>query len=85
MTKKYKKIKPIIVDGVKWDGENQEELHAFLGDSITYISGGRVTLTVTGGSTVAIIGDYIVKNEASHIFVLDSFTFEGIYEEVQDV
>lgn len=91
----YKK-KPVIIEAVKWDGENHREMWDFLtGKTDDYISSsgnnfyidhGKVTgglvIKTLEGEHIANIGDYIIKGVKGEFYPCKPDIFELTYEEV---
>ena len=93
--RKYRK-KPVIIEAIKWTGENHREMFDFLtnyqmvNDPITtygenfYINHERVTggliIKTLEGEHLASIGDYIIKGVQGEFYPCKPDIFEETYE-----
>ena len=81
---KYKK-KPVVIDAIKFDGTNQDEIIAFTkgkaAKSLTVLETIKI-LTLEGRMT-AKKGDWIVKGVKGEFYPVDSDIFEQTYEKVE--
>ncbi len=57
---KYQK-KPIVVDAMKWTGENKYAILKFASPVASYYGGGMRILTPSEGTVVCNLGDFIIK------------------------
>jgi hypothetical protein len=93
---KYRK-KPVVIEAVRWTGENHREMWDFLtgrtddymdsrGDTF-YIDHGRIEggliINTLEGEHLASIGDYIIKGVAGEFYPCKPDIFAQTYEPVQ--
>ena len=91
----YRK-KPLVIDAMKWDGENHRGMFVFLGGSMdeympssninfcidhTKVQGGLIIKTLEG-EHIACIGDYIIKGVKGEFYPCKPDIFELTYEAV---
>jgi hypothetical protein len=90
---KFRK-KPVVIDAVKWTGENLKEVIDFTGlnesankwtwqeyENIVRIEGLRIfTLE---GVMCACVGDWIIKGVKGEFYPIKNDIFEATYEEVK--
>ncbi len=96
---KYKK-KPVVIDALKWTGENHREMYDFLtensfdkesmkthGDHF-YIDHSKVDggliIKTLEGEHLASIGDYIIRGVAGEYYPCKPDIFHQTYEKVED-
>ena len=92
---KYRK-KPVVVEAIRWTGDNLEEIKAFVGRRLEYwyndaaweVQKGPVTIemkikTLEGDNYVS-IGDYIIRGVAGEYYPCKPDIFEKTYEPVED-
>ena len=61
MTKRYRK-KPVVIEAVRWTGENAPEISEFTGRDISeLIVGGALYIATLEGVHHASVGDFIIK------------------------
>ena len=78
--------KPIVIQAVKFTGENEEELRLFCGDALGAIVDGEAhILTLEDGSQsqvehMATVGDYIIKGIKGEFYPCKPDIFEASYE-----
>jgi len=94
---KYRK-KPVVIEALKWTGENQRGMYNFLGGDENkpmevsndnfYINHGLVRggliIKTLEGEHVANIGDYIIKGVKGEYYPCKPDIFEQTYEAVED-
>ena len=79
--------KPVTIEAVKWDGENIEEIKAFVGSS--YIGGEngydkKLVISTLEGDMLASIGDYIIKGVKGEFYPCKPDIFENAYDIVDE-
>lgn len=79
---KYRK-KPVVIDAVKWDGENVKEVMDFMGwrNAAHDERSGLVIHTLEGNHN-ALPGDFIIKGVAGEFYPCKPDIFEATYEVV---
>lgn len=87
---KYRK-KPVVIEAVRWTGENRKEIEAFCGaNRVTFVKLSlstvrhAVCVSVHGVKLYAIPGDYIVKDTTGVCYPFVSDIFEEMYEEAEE-
>jgi hypothetical protein len=77
---KYRK-KPVVIDAVKWTGENLDELRAFVPEEFRHnkINQPMGIITLEGVMTVS-EGDYIIKGVKGEFYPCKPDIFEMTYE-----
>ena len=84
MPKSYRK-KPVVVEGVQWDGKNKFEITSFC-KNCYFTSYGTVKdllIDTLEGDMQAAIGDYIIKGVAGEFYLCKPKIFELTYEIVE--
>lgn len=79
--------KPVTIECVKWDGENIEEIKAFVGSA--YIGGEndidkRLVISTLEGDMLASVGDYIIKGVKGEFYPCKPDIFENTYDIVDE-
>lgn len=81
---KYRK-KPVVVEAIRWDGDNLEEIATFMG-KYTYsnklLPCFSLTIFTLGGRMDASIGDYIIKGIKGEFYPCKPDIFEQTYEAI---
>lgn len=82
---KYKK-KPVVIEAMKWDGKNIDELTVFSKGQVFLEDDELVIKTLEDGKTgkakhVASIGDFIIKGVQGEFYFCKPDIFEQTYEE----
>lgn len=80
MIKKYIK-NPIPVEAIQWDGNNEEEILAFIGKT-AQLRGGSLYIKTLEGDMLAPIGSYIIKGVNGEFYPCREDIFQKTYEEV---
>lgn len=96
---RYRK-KPVIIEAIKWTGENDREMFDFLANNKRcneymtaeeesfYIDHGKVkgglVIKTLEGEHIASIGDYIIKGVKGEFYPCKPDIFEQTYEAVED-
>lgn len=81
---KYRK-KPVVIEAVRWTGENHEEINAFCKENDMW-SRSKKTLYIKTleGHHYASVGDYIIKGVNGEFYPCKPDIFEKTYEKVVD-
>lgn len=88
MTQKYRK-KPVVIEAIKWDGTNSDEIMKFSNatkteDNRTFSTDDRVLVIRTlEGNMYANIGDWIIKGVHGEFYPCKPDIFEKTYEPVE--
>jgi hypothetical protein len=82
---KYKK-KPVVIEAMKWNGKNIDELTVFSKGQVYLEDDELVIKTLEDGKTgkakhVASIGDFIIKGVQGEFYFCKPDIFEQTYEE----
>lgn len=90
---KYRK-KPVVIEAIRWTGENKEEILKFCGDTaeidesmkdpVTNIPLAGLFIHTLEGDHYAAIGDMIIKGVHGEFYPCKPDIFEKTYEEVTD-
>lgn len=75
----YRK-KPVIIQAVKWTGENADEMASFMG--VVSMCQRKIKITTLEGVLTADIGDWIIKGIKGEFYPCKSDIFEATYEAV---
>jgi hypothetical protein len=75
--------KPVTIECMKWDGENIEEIKAFVGSA--YIGGEndidkKLVISTLEGDMLASVGDYIIKGVKGEFYPCKPDIFEKTYD-----
>ena len=80
---KFRK-KPVVIEAIKWTGDNYEEIANFLGEARRLIPGNGLEIYTLEGIMSASIGDYIIKGVQGEFYPCKPDIFELTYEEVDE-
>ena len=85
-TQRFKK-KPVVIEAIKWTGENPDEVQEFLFNGNTHASDGwvkgqYVDIGTPEGLMVASIGDWIIRGVKGEHYPCKPDIFEMTYEPV---
>ena len=78
--------KPVVIQAVKFTGENEEELRLFCGDALGTVTATEAHIrTLEDGSDaqvehIATLGDYIIKGIRGEFYPCKPDIFEASYE-----
>lgn len=84
MEKNYKK-KPVIVQAVQWNGQNQDEILSFINfahECAFFDEFGDLYIHTLEGKMRAKVGDYIIRGIKGEFYPCKPNIFELTYEEV---
>ena len=79
---KFRK-KPVVIEAVRWDGENKNEVEQFL-DNNGFVKGDYVDIGTLEGLMTASVGDMIIKGVKGEFYPCKPDIFEATYEAVED-
>lgn len=82
---KYRK-KPVVVEAVQWDGDNDVEIHEFIGeDCFTFHESPFPELRIhtLEGVMIASEGDYIIKGVQGEFYPCKPSIFDETYEALE--
>ena len=84
MIKTYVK-KPVVIEAVRWTGDNIDEIIKFCGDSLTFKGSkpSRIYINTLEGRCLCSPHDYIIKGVDYGFYPCKSDVFKQIYEEVE--
>lgn len=85
---KFKK-KPVVIDAMKWTGENFEEVKKFAGKNVKLDDGELIVITLEDGKKskakhAASNGDYVIKGVQGEFYFCKPDIFKDTYERVDD-
>lgn len=89
---KYRK-KPVIIEAIRWTGENEEEIIEFCTDKLAFISDGgflnghktlfiRTPESSSSNLFQASEGDYVIKGIAGEYYACKPDIFEKTYDKI---
>lgn len=76
--------KPVQIDACQWDGENWEEVRAFVGASVQVRGNYELTISTLEGEMVASKGDWIIKGVKGEFYPCKPDIFAATYDYVGD-
>lgn len=79
---KFRK-KPVVIEAVRWDGENKNEVEQFL-DNNGFVKGDYVDIGTLEGLMTASVGDMIIKGVKGEFYPCKPDIFEATYEAAED-
>ncbi len=74
--------KPVVIEAIKWTGENVDEVQAFLHNGHDWIKGRYVEIGTLEGLMVASVGDWIIKGVKGEFYPCKPDIFAQTYEPV---
>lgn len=80
---KYRK-KPVVIEAVRWDGNNHKEVIGFAENKIWFDSLGNIWIATLEGDMVAQKGDYIIKGVQGEFYPCKPDIFAKTYEAIKD-
>ena len=79
---KYRK-RPVVIEAVRWSGENIFEICDFIKVNVSSIyDGNNLTINTLEGKMTANKGDYIIKGVNDEFYPCKPDIFEKTYEKV---
>lgn len=88
MIKKYRK-KPVVIEAIKWNGKNADEVFSFMGRKMTSFDDdmlsdwSQIIIYTLEGDMIASVGDYIIKGVDGEFYPCKPDIFEKTYEVVE--
>lgn len=79
---KYRK-KPVVVEAVRWNGNNHKEVIDFAENKIWFDELGNIWIVTLEGDMVAKKGDYIIKGVQGEFYPCKPDIFVETYEELE--
>jgi hypothetical protein len=79
---KYRK-KPVVIEAIQFNGNNQVELKSFVGRDLLLYSNGIVAIHTLEGEMKVSIDDYVIKGVNGEFYPCKPDIFEKTYEEVK--
>ena len=79
---KYRK-KPVIIEAVKYDGENKVEIQEFMDMYLDFNDKKQLKINTLEGIMLASVGDYIIRGENGEYYPCKPDIFEKTYEKVE--
>jgi len=76
--------KPIIIEGIRWNGFNFQEVQKFIGDKATHNPDNTLTISTLEGNHLAMIGDYITQGVKGEFYPCKSAIFKRTYDDYQE-
>lgn len=82
----YFRKKPVVIEAVQWDGQNRDDLVAFVGESLDVVwsVGGCCFINTLEGRMTADMGDWIIRGVQGEFYPCKPDIFEATYEPVSD-
>lgn len=78
----YRK-KPVVIEAVQWEGDNEEEIREFVGPmDMHYSPSVGLLIHTLEGDHQAIIGDYIIRGVAGEFYPCKEDIFYQTYDKV---
>jgi hypothetical protein len=82
---KYRK-KPVVIEVIKWTGDNYDEIKAFCGESFNcwWFNYASVSIRTLEGDMTASKGDWIIKGVKGEFYPIKNDIFAATYEPVDE-
>lgn len=85
---KFRK-KPVVIEALRWTGNNFESIKAFAGDNVVIEDGELLVKTLEDGVNgkvkhAATVGDFIIKGVQGEFYFCKPDIFAETYEEVDN-
>lgn len=80
---KYRK-KPVIIEAVKYDGENKVEIQEFMDMYLDFNDKKQLKINTLEGIILASVGDYIIRGVNGEYYPCKPDIFNKTYELVED-
>ena len=78
------RTKPVVIEAVRWNGENIEEVNLFFNDGMgeEMVAGSKLVIETLGGDMDCRVGDWIIKGVKGEFYPCKPDTFGATYEPV---
>lgn len=83
MAAKFRK-RPVVIEAVKWNGDNSDEIYAFFGEQSWGEFVGAFSIKTLEGVMMATPGDWIIKGVKGEFYPCKPDIFEATYEPVEE-
>jgi hypothetical protein len=80
---KYRK-KPVVIDAVRFDGQNFDEIIAFCAPTSVKVAVGYIEIPTLEGTHQACAGDWVIKGVAGEYYPCKDYIFKQTYEQAYD-
>lgn len=80
MVKQFRK-RPLVVEAVRWDGSNENEIQAFMGGYLKRVIEDMLFIGTLEGIMCASVGDYIIKGVKGEFYSCKPDIFAETYED----
>ena len=78
----YFRKKPVVIEAIKYVGENLDEIRLFTGSSYGGLNFNKLSIITLEGNMVANKGDYIIKGIAGEFYPCKPDIFKQTYDKV---
>jgi hypothetical protein len=82
MISKYVK-KPVVVEAVKYTGQNKNEIQSFVGKELVQRLDGSLQIETLEGIMCANVGDYVIKGVSGEFYPCKPIIFNKTYDLVE--
>ena len=82
MISKYVK-KPVVVEAVKYTGQNKNEIQSFVGKELAQRLDGSLQIETLEGIMCANVGDYVIKGVSGEFYPCKPIIFNKTYDLVE--
>ena len=69
--------KPVVIEAVRWTGDNLSEVKAFVGGYV--LDGGRLHISTLEGLMLASVGDFIIRGVKGEFYPCKPDVFDATY------
>lgn len=73
--------KPVEIEAIQWNGENELEIKAFVGDAAKFTATSLAIKTLEG-TMIAQVGDFIIRGVDGEFYPCKPDIFEKTYDKV---
>lgn len=80
MSMQFRK-RPLVIEAVRWDGSNENEIQAFMGGYLKRVIGDMLFIGTLEGIMCASVGDYIIKGVKGEFYSCKPDIFAETYED----
>lgn len=80
MSMQFRK-RPIVIEAVRWDGSNENEIQSFMGGYLKRVIGDMLFIGTLEGIMCASVGDYIIKGVKGEFYSCKPDIFAETYED----